>query len=240
MIKKIYFDTLPSTNTYAKEKGKDGAPEGTVIIAGKQTGGRGRRGRNFHSPENGLYFSVILRPCCKAEDALFITTCAAVAVVEGIKKATGKDTGIKWVNDIFYNGKKICGILTEADADLNGNLNFAVLGIGINIAKPEGGFADDIKDIAGALFEESDSDLNEKILDSVLESFFFYYENIDKKEFIPKYKEYSVILGKEIEVHSPQGVRRVEAIDIDDECHLVVLENGIRKELSSGEISVRF
>ena len=142
---------VTSTNTLLKAQAEQGAPEGTVLIAESQTAGKGRLGRHFTSPPGtGIYFSLLLRPHCTAEKSLFITTTAAVAVCEAIEQVTGLNPQIKWVNDVYLNEKKVCGILTEASVDFeNGGLNWAVLGIGINIAVPEEGFPEEIRSIAG-------------------------------------------------------------------------------------------
>ena len=146
---------VTSTNTLLKAQAEQGAPEGTVLIAESQTAGKGRLGRHFTSPPGtGIYFSLLLRPHCTAEKSLFITTTAAVAVCEAIEQVTGLNPQIKWVNDVYLNEKKVCGILTEASVDFeNGGLNWAVLGIGINIAVPEEGFPEEIRSIAGAIFD---------------------------------------------------------------------------------------
>lgn len=146
---------VTSTNTLLKVQAEQGAPEGTVLIAESQTAGKGRLGRHFTSPPGtGIYFSLLLRPRCTAEKSLFITTTAAVAVCEAIEQVTGLNPQIKWVNDVYLNEKKVCGILTEASVDFeNGGLNWAVLGIGINIAVPEEGFPEEIRSIAGAIFD---------------------------------------------------------------------------------------
>ena len=141
---------VTSTNTLLKAQAEQGAPEGTVLIAESQTAGKGRLGRHFTSPPGtGIYFSLLLRPHCTAEKSLFITTTAAVAVCEAIEQVTGLNPQIKWVNDVYLNEKKVCGILTEASVDFeNGGLNWAVLGIGINIAVPEDGFPEEIRSIS--------------------------------------------------------------------------------------------
>ena len=133
--KKLYFEELDSTNSYLKEMAAKGAQEGTIIIANRQSAGRGRLGRSFFSPEEkGIYMSILLRPDISLERAVLITSMAAVAVAEAIEQVSGIQTKIKWVNDIFLNKKKVCGILTEAGIDAEtGTLEYAVLGIGVNV-----------------------------------------------------------------------------------------------------------
>ena len=128
-----------------------------MLVAESQTAGRGRLGRSFHSPVGtGLYMSILLRPTFSAERALFITTAAAVAVCRAIEQETGLKPQIKWVNDIYLHEKKICGILTESSINFETKgLKWAVLGIGLNLSEPEGGFPEEIRSVAGALFAES-------------------------------------------------------------------------------------
>ena len=172
---------VTSTNTLLKAQAEQGAPEGTVLIAESQTAGKGRLGRHFTSPPGtGIYFSLLLRPHCTAEKSLFITTTAAVAVCEAIEQVTGLNPQIKWVNDVYLNEKKVCGILTEASVDFeNGGLNWAVLGIGINIAVPEEGFPEEIRSIAGAIFDgPCPVEMRSRISAAVISRFFALYKNL--------------------------------------------------------------
>ena len=140
------YKEVTSTNTMLKERGSQGAKEGQVIIANMQTAGRGRIGRTFHSPsDTGIYMSILLRPTdLIPQDAVKITTLAAVCACEAIENVSGKSAAIKWVNDIFMDGLKVCGILTEAAMSLeSGNLDYVVLGIGLNAYEPEGGFPEE-------------------------------------------------------------------------------------------------
>ena len=136
------YKTLESTNSLLKLDAEAEAPTGTIVISEEQTKGRGRMGRSFYSPGNtGIYMSILLRPKISAYESLSITTCAAVAVAEAIEMNSNKKAEIKWVNDIFVNNKKVCGILTEASLDLeNGGLRYAILGIGINVFAPRKAF----------------------------------------------------------------------------------------------------
>ena len=176
------FDVLESTNTTAKELAQNGADEGTVIIAKEQTAGKGRLSRTFFSPNGGLYMSIILRPTISSEKTTFITAAAAVAVCRAIKTVTGIDTGIKWVNDIYLNGKKVCGILTSGAINSEKkNLDYAILGIGLNIDPPKGGFNKEIKNIATSLFKENcDEDTKARLTAEILNEFFDLYRNIEK------------------------------------------------------------
>lgn len=131
-----YFDLLPSTNTYLKELAAKGAPHGLCVIAESQSAGRGRMGRIFLSPANrGLYLSVLLRPNCKAEELMHLTCAVGLAVCDAIKDVTGYQAGIKWINDLVADNKKLGGILTELSVDpATANVDYAVIGIGINLS----------------------------------------------------------------------------------------------------------
>ncbi len=178
-----------STNTVAKEFARNGAPEGTVVVAGKQSAGRGRMGRSFFSPgDTGIYMSILERPAISSEEVIFLTTTAAVAVCEAIESVCGfkeGTCGIKWVNDIFIGGKKVCGILTESsfstDKDGRPVTEFCVVGIGINCYEPEGGFPEDIKNTAGALMSEHKEGLRNSLCREILKRFEVYYKESVKK-----------------------------------------------------------
>lgn len=235
-------ETVTSTNALLKEKAALGAPEGTVLIALSQTAGRGRFTRKFFSPaDSGIYMSILLRPRIPAESATLITTAAAVAVAEAAEKISGRKTGIKWVNDVLIDGKKICGILTEASLNIeSGELDYAIPGIGLNIYEPENGFPDEIKNIAGAILEERGSGNKSRLAAAVLESFFKYYKDISERTYLNSYRERCIVLGKQINVLSSDGTRPATALDIDENCRLrVKYSDGKEEILSSGEVSIK-
>ena len=238
------FNSLKSTNDWLKDIAVSEVNEGKVIVAKTQTGGKGRLGRSFYSPDSsGVYFSVLLRPKIPADRAVLITTCAAVAVAESIDDITGKSTEIKWVNDIFLNGKKVCGILNEATFDLETyGLQYVVLGIGINVTPPKNGYPNDINNIAGSIFENDDilPDTKSRLIANVLNRFFHYYKHIENKEFITVYRDKFNLKNKPIYVF--RGNEREEAIarEITDDFGLLIeYKNGIKKVLNSGEVSIR-
>lgn len=238
------FDTIDSTNTYLRKKAEEGAKEGTVIISEKQTQGKGRMGKSFYSPHNnGIYISILLKPNLHGSQALYITTCAAVAVANAIDEISGENSQIKWVNDIFLNNKKVSGILTEGSFDLEGGgINYAVLGIGVNLTTPANGYPKEIENIATSVFSNKlpPYDYKNKIIAAILNNFFGYYPNINKKEFLIEYKEKSFILNKPISIIQGNSIKQGIAIDIDEEFRLKVsTENGDIKYLSSGEVSIR-
>lgn len=233
---------INSTNIKLRELASEGAPEGTVVISGEQTKGRGRLGRSFFSPsDTGVYMSLLLRPVMTADSAVKITTAAAVSVAEAIEELSGKSADIKWVNDIYLNGKKICGILTEAVFSLeNGGLEYAVLGIGINAYAPENGFPDDVKDIAGSVFDERKDNMRNKLAANVLSRFMKYYSEISQNTYLDGYKKRLMWKGEKINIISGNTVTPALLSGVDDDCRLLVeYENGEKAVLSSGEISIR-
>ena len=235
------FDELDSTNNYLKKSGSQEEKENQLVIALSQTGGRGRMGRSFYSPNGtGIYFSLLLHPKLYAEKSLFLTVMAAVSVAETVMKYNSNDVKIKWVNDIYIDGKKVCGILTEGAVNSNKKLDYAVVGIGINVVTPENGFPDDIKDIATAIFPgNAEENIKEKIIADVVNAFFNMY-NGDDKDYIRRYKDFSYLTGKKINIISGNNTRPATVIDITDDCHLLVKnENGEIEEISSGDVSVR-
>ena len=238
------YKELDSTNVYAKQLAVQGALHGTVVLAEEQTAGRGRRGRSFYSPgSTGIYMSIILRPNMEANEAILITTATSVAVAKAIETVTRIKTGIKWVNDIYIDEKKVAGILTEAVTDFeSGKIECVIVGIGINFSTPKNSYPDEIKEIATSLYENKPNDITRnqlvaEIINQVLASF----KNLQSKEFIEDYKEKSIVIGRDIYILSNNSKTKAKAIDIDEQGGLIVLtEDGIVKTLNSGEISIRF
>lgn len=237
------LSTTTSTNDMLKIEAEHGADEGFVIVADKQTSGKGRRGRSFFSPDSGLYLSILLRPKISANDALMITTAAAVAVASAIESVCGKVCGIKWVNDIFLDGLKICGILTEAAVDFeSGGLQYAVLGIGINLAHPNGEFPPELSEIAGAIYDDlpKNHDIKNKLCACVISNFFEIYKALPDRSFMNEYRKKSFVTGKDIYVISQSGKVKAKALEIDDNAGLKVqYENGEIATVSTGEVSIR-
>lgn len=235
----IYKNETESTSTDIRELIKENVPEGVVVVAARQTGGRGRSGKSFFSPDGGVYFSALLKP--KAEDAAFITQAAAVATLKAIDKLCRKKCGIKWVNDLYFDNKKVCGILCEAV--MRGGKFYVILGIGINLLPPEGGFPDEIKEVAGALFDEGDdvSLIKKQLPQTILDIFYDYYENFESRSFLKEYRDNSIMSGKRIIVFKNEGNYEATAIEIDENSHLVIKkDNGEVEKLLSGEISIKF
>jgi BirA family biotin operon repressor/biotin-[acetyl-CoA-carboxylase] ligase len=235
------FDEVSSTNTLLKEQGNN-KNEWCTYIASLQTGGRGRLGRSFYSPEgSGVYFSILLKPKLEIEKAILITTAAAVAVTRALEKLGCDNAQIKWVNDIFVDNKKVCGILTESVINTETKkFEFAVLGVGINLLKPKEDFPDDIKSIAGAVFSNEKPDIKERFVAEFLNEFYKIYINLSDVEFMEVYKAKCFCIGKEISVISGNSVRLGTAISIDDNARLLVKFSDNHTEfISSGEISIK-
>lgn len=238
------FSSVTSTNTILKEMAEQGAKEGTVIIAEEQTAGRGRTGKQFYSPKGtGIYISILLRPDIPAEESLFLTTSAAVATARAIEDVSDKRALIKWVNDIYLEDKKTCGILTEGAFNVEtGRLDYAIVGIGINVCIPDGGFPDNIKDIATAIFDKQTDSINKRsiLIANLLDYFMEYYKDFKSKSYVKEYIERSMIIGKTITVIEGSKTSVAKAIDIDKNCRLKVqFEDGTTKWLSSGEVSTK-
>lgn len=236
----LEFDSLASTNDTAKELGIAGKRENTVIIAKAQTAGRGRLGRSFFSPESsGIYMSILLRPTVSPEDITLITPAAAVAVNEALAEICDTDTKIKWVNDIYKDNKKVCGILCESTFFDGGY--FSVLGIGINLYSPKSDFPDEIKNIAGAVFDAPvDNEIHEELIAKIIDNFNFYYKNLTKKEFMSIYREKSNLIGKTVSFSMDKKEITGMVLDIDDNARLIVKvnENEVLS-LFAGEVSVK-
>lgn len=242
-VKIEYIPNVTSTNDIIMEYGKQGIEEFTTVVADSQSSGRGRKGRIFYSPDNaGTYFSILLRPNINFSESLYITTAAAAAVTEAMKQLYNMDTEIKWVNDVYYNGRKICGILTEAHIDMeSGTVDYAALGIGINVFEPENSYHKDIKNIAGAAFCRSmfDNKIRCEITAKVIDIFYEYYKNLSDITFLNTYKSRSFLTGKNVTIEKNGIVQKAFVKGIDDKCRLsVMLENGIEENLNSGEVNL--
>ena len=237
------YDVISSTNDVLKEKAWAGEKEGLVAAASRQTGGKGRMGRSFSSPEgSGVYFSLLLRPRIPLEEITLITTAAAVAVCRAAERISDIKAEIKWVNDVYVGGRKTAGILTEASfGGETGTLDYVVLGIGINLYVPEGGFPEEIADIAGGLFDNRIEDGRNKMIAFVLEEFKKIYDRFEDKSFVEEYIDRSFVRGKEIVITARGAEPRFgKVLGIDPSCRLeVMMEDGTTEFINSGEISIR-
>ena len=239
----IAVDETTSTNSDLKILAENGAAEWTILCAEKQTNGRGRMGNTFYSPEGGIYMRILIKPRFSPENSLFITTIAACSVCNAIEKLTNKNVKIKWVNDVYNKDGKICGILTESSIDYKTNkLNYAVLGIGLNVFPPENGFPTDVQNIASSLFDnyEVSSSIYNQLISEILNQFYNLYNNFDKDMHINEYKNRSMLINKEISYIQDSEEFNARVIDIDSECHLIVSDSsGKITKLSSGEVKIK-
>jgi len=236
----VYFlNRIDSTNAFAREKARKGETEATVVIAKKQTAGRGRLGRSFISPKGGVYMSVVLRPKILPQDATIITAAAAVAVCRAIEAVSDKKCEIKWVNDIYIEGKKVCGILTEGEFAGKKSFEFVVLGVGINLFAPRGGFPKELT-FAGSIFKRKfrKKKIKEKIICKFLNEFFYFYENLQEKEFIKEYQSRSILTGKEISYKKEDKTHTGRVVGIDENAQLLVKEGESTIALSTGEVQI--
>lgn len=239
-------ESVDSTNTRAMALAAEGTTYPAAVVAGEQTAGRGRMGRRFYSPKDkGIYLSIIIRPAMSTEASLLITSAAAVAVAQSIRSICGLDAGIKWVNDIYLGGKKICGILTEGIADFeSGQISQLIVGIGINCSSSD--FKSNaLENKAGAL-DIKGLERN-RLIAAIIDRFLDIVEAIGNGDssFIDDYRDLSVVIGKQITVY-PTPVTDMDnrysatAVDIDDRGGLVVrLDDGSQTTLSTGEITIR-
>lgn len=241
--KLFFYESLPSTNTLAKSLALEGASDGTVVIALEQTSGRGRLGRSFYSPKKtGLYLSIILKPEINAEDALFLTIAASVKIAESIEDILEKSPQIKWVNDLYFNQRKVCGILTEASANLeNGCVEYVVIGVGINLG-PDDSFPKSLETVAGSLCSEVPADHTKYALTiSLFENLSSLSQPLERKKIIAAYKKRSLVIGQSVRLINGQNESMGTVLDIDEKGQLVFQPDGSNKAvtISSGEISLR-
>lgn len=238
-----YFNTIDSTNTRAKEMAAQGAPHGTVLIADSQTGGRGRMGRSFHSPAgSGIYLSMLLRPECPAKDLMHLTCAAAVAAADGVQTATGLRPGIKWTNDLVVGQRKLGGILTELSLDSQGNVDYAIIGIGINCNQQAEDFPDDIRQIATSLAAAANKIIDRAaVIAHILVALQKMSENLsDATATLARYRADCITIGKEISLVRGDETRHGKALDVDNDGALVVeFSDGQIQAVQSGEVSVR-
>ncbi len=244
-----YYESLDSTNLQAKRLAEGGAPHGALVVADRQTAGRGRRGRSWSSPAgSNLYFTILLRPRISPNKASMLTLVMALAVAEGISQACagsggGQKPGIKWPNDIVLDGRKVCGILTEMSLSVEqDSIQYVVIGAGINVAKQD--FPEEMRDRAVSLEEIYDPVSRSRLLAAVLDSFEKDYEEfVGAESLAPLRDRYEVLLlnrGRKVRVLDPKGEFEGTARGIRDTGELLVeLPEGEIREIYAGEVSVR-
>ncbi|WP_186430663.1 biotin--[acetyl-CoA-carboxylase] ligase [Clostridium sp. BSD9I1] len=240
----VYFNSIDSTNNEAKKLASSGCSEGIVIISEEQTMGRGRLGRNWVSPKfKGIWMSIVLRPDIDPMNVAKITQVGAAAVLKSIKEQ-GINAYIKWPNDIVLNNKKVCGILTEMSGEIN-NVNYVVMGIGINVNIDKEDFPEEIEEIATSLKIEEGKSIERKalvasILNNLEELYKEFIKNEDIKTSIDICRENSILIGKSVRIINRNDEIQAQALDLSDDGKLIVkYQDGSIHEVISGEVSVR-
>lgn len=242
------FDELDSTNNYAKSLAQAGAPDGTAVTAESQTAGRGRMDRSFQSPKGqGIYLSLLLRPALQPDCLPPVTALAGVAVCAAVERVCGVRPGLKWPNDPVLNGKKLCGILTEASLEAEtGRLQSLVLGIGINVLQKPEDFAPEIREAATSLLQALGRPVSRpRLTAALLEELDKAYAALlagDLSDWLAAYRRDCVNLGKTVQLIPFGGGLRetAQAVDVDEDFSLVIRgAGGMERTVRSGEVSVR-
>lgn len=239
----LYFDTIDSTNTKAQELAEKGYPSGTLVVADKQESGKGRRGRSWISPSGtGIFMTLMIKPDINPNNASMLTLVAALAVAKAITSVTGEEAMIKWPNDIVVNGKKVCGILTEMNAQFD-YINHIVVGIGINVHNES--FPEEISQMASSLMIEAGGKRfhRAQIIAETMAYFEQYYDTFlktqDLSALVREYDELLVNRNKSVRVLDPKEPFDGKAMGITSKGELIVDTWESRKLVSSGEVSVR-
>ncbi len=239
----LYFDTIDSTNTKAQELAEKGYPSGTLVVADKQESGKGRRGRSWVSPSGtGIFMTLMIKPDINPNNASMLTLVAALAVAKAITSVTGEEALIKWPNDIVVNGKKVCGILTEMNAQFD-YINHIVVGIGINVHNES--FPEEISQMASSLMIEAGGKRfhRAQIIAETMSYFEQYYDTFlktqDLSALVREYDELLVNRNKAVRVLDPKEPFDGKAMGITPKGELIVDTWESRKLVSSGEVSVR-
>ncbi len=231
----IYKSSVDSTNTDLKKLYYNSIPFNTLLIADEQSAGRGRFGRNFYSPsKTGVYFSLLIKPDLKFDNSSVFTSLTAVAVCDSIRMLTSKAPGIKWVNDIYINNKKVAGILTEASIDFETNsFDYLIIGIGINISTKN--FPHDLAKKAGSL----NSNISKsELIGCIISNFYKLYHRLPDTSFISDYKNYSIMINKDISYNINNVTYTGKVIDINDHGNLIVSGIDGISTLTSGEVTI--
>ena len=223
----IFEPETASTNNDAKELARQGAPDGTLVVADMQSTGRGRRGKGFFSPAGcGIYLSLIVGRKRVPANPLHLTAFAGVAACQAIEEVFGKQASIKWVNDVYVDGRKACGILTEAEFDLEANMPaWAVVGIGVNVYEPTLGWPKEIAGKAGSVASAIEQGQRARLVASIVSHLDALAEASSPAMAMQEYRERSCIIGKDVLVQDETGEsRRMKVLDILDDLSLQVVE----------------
>lgn len=240
------FDSIDSTNSYLKREAAQGAPDGMVAVADEQTGGRGRRGRSFQSPSGkGIYLSVLMRPQLSPKALMPLTGLGAVAVCNAVERVCSVRPRIKWTNDLVLGGKKLCGILTEVSLEgESGALQYAVMGIGVNVLHEKQDFDGEVAEIATSLALETGKSVSRASLAAaMIEELDALYSALCSGETAPylaRYRSDCLTIGHEVQLLWQDVKEKVFALDVDNDLGLIVRRaDGTLDTIRTGEVSVR-
>ena len=237
----VCLDQVDSTNNEIKRRAVGEVPDGLTVVAGEQTGGRGRRGRSFVSPPGkGLYLSALLKPDCPLGEVPALTAWSAVAVCDAIEELCGVRPGIKWPNDVILEGRKLCGILTELELEAEtAALRYVVVGIGVNISQTEADFGPEVAPVAISLAQAlGRAEVARALLDSLDRLYAGFPQQ--REGWLARYRADCLTVGKPVRVLSGAGEREGTALGVEEDFSLrVAWKDGGEEVLSSGEVSVR-
>ena len=231
-----------STNIDVGAAAANGAPHGTTTVSLEQKSGQGRLGKTFCSPRGGVYFSTLIRPTLSIEKAVMITPAAAVAVHKAITEVLGLPVSIKWVNDIYMNGRKVVGISTQAQADIAvGGISGIIVGIGINYNTAQTDFSPELKDKAGSLFYENAPAKRNELLAATIANLLDLSKDLTDKSYMDYYRKHNLVIGARVDYEIDKETKSGIVENIDDNGSLIIHEDGKseKRRLSCGEISVR-
>lgn len=239
-----WFDEIDSTNDHLKRIARQGAAHGTVVIADHQTGGHGRRGRTFLSPEGvGIYLSLLIRPNCSVNDLMHLTCATAVAMCEAVEEAAGFCPGIKWTNDLVHGKRKLGGILTELGFTPQGQVDYAIIGVGINCCQQEEDFDPEIRHMAGSLAMVTGKPIDRSRVAAAMMDALHRMDQIlltRKEDILCRYRQNCITLNQEVSLVRGDEIRHGFALSVDEEGALIVrFADGHTEAVNSGEVSVR-
>jgi len=236
------FKAVKSTNDLAAEMAESGQPEGTIVVADQQTKGRGRLGRQWHSPEGtGIYLSIILKPDFVTEMAPAVSIMTAVALADTLVKYNPGEVRIKWPNDVLIGGRKVAGILTELSAERE-KINYIIIGVGINVNQAVGDFPEELRQLATSLRRSLKKKVRRvRLIQGFLVNFekeYARYKRYRLKKSHFKVRKYSSLIGHEITLRSGKQEETGMAVDIDMDGRLVLERDGVKSLVNAGEVTV--
>ncbi|MDO5401140.1 MAG: biotin--[acetyl-CoA-carboxylase] ligase [Eubacteriales bacterium] len=239
-----FFPELDSTNDRLVQLARQGAPHGTVLLADRQTGGRGRLGRSFDSPAGmGIYMSILLRPDCGPGELMHLTCATGVAMCDALEKVTGLRPGIKWTNDLVLGKRKLAGILTQLSLTPQGQVDWAIVGVGVNCLQAPADFSPAIQATAGSLAMALGHGVDRgAVAAAMMEGFWSLSDSLltRRPELLARYRRDCITIGQDVSLVRGPEVRHGHALDVDDQGALVVeFEDGTREAVNAGEVSVR-